>query len=217
MADIALVSLALDSSAVVAGEKQATRSLHLVETAMQRAEKQSAQLNTGLNANLKRSGDAFKGLGESASRAGSALSGLGGPVGRVGGEIANLGGQLETLVGSLGLVGGAAAGCCGGCGGTWCSTRKLTLAGVAISDEMADIAETTGLTIDQVQRLGAAARLSGENIGLIERSFRTFQSAIVSAVQDPSSDAAKAFPDWASMQSRRARMLARHSFQVSPN
>ena len=193
MADIALVSLALDSTAVVAGEKQATRSLHLVETAMQRAEKQSAQLNSGLNTNLKRSGDAFKGLGDSASRAGSALSGLGGPVGRVGGEIASLGGQVETLVGGLGLLGGAAVAAVAGVAALGTSLVRLTLAGVAISDSMSDIAESTGLTIDQVQRLGAAARLSGEDIGLIERSFRTFQSAIASAVQDPSSDAAKAF------------------------
>ena len=59
MADIALVHLALDSSAVVAGEKQATRALQNVESAMQRSEKQ-------------------------AQRFGSALQGLGGPVGRVG-------------------------------------------------------------------------------------------------------------------------------------
>ena len=193
MADIALVSLALDSSAVVAGEKQATRALHLVETAMQRTEKQSAQLNAGLNANVKKSGDAFKSLGDSASRAGSALSGLGGPVGRVGGEIASLGGQLETLVGSMGLVGGGAAAAAVGVVALGAALVRLTLQGVAVSDEMGDIAESTGLTIDQVQRLGAAAKLSGEDIGLIERSFRTFQSAITSAVQDPSGEAAQAF------------------------
>jgi len=192
MADIALVSLALDSSAVVAGEKQATRALQTVDAAMQRTEKQAAQLNTGLNANLKKSGDSFKGLAEGATRAGSALSGLGGPIGRFGGEISNLGGQVEGLTANFGLIGGAALGAVAGVAALGAALTKLTLEGVAVSDEMLDVAESTGLTIDQVQRLSAAARLSGETAGFMESAFRTFQNTIQTAITDPSSDAAKA-------------------------
>jgi len=192
MADIALVSLALDSSAVVAGEKQATRALQTVDAAMQRTEKQAAQLNTGLNANLKKSGDSFKGLAEGATRAGSALSGLGGPIGRFGGEISSLGGQVEGLTANFGLIGGAALGAVAGVAALGAALTKLTLEGVAVSDEMLDVAESTGLTIDQVQRLSAAARLSGETAGFMESAFRTFQNTIQTAITDPSSDAAKA-------------------------
>ena len=167
MADIALVHLALDSSGVVAGEKQASRALQNVESSMQRAEKQS-------------------------QRFGSALQGLGGPVGRVGGEISNLGGQLESLTGSFGLAGGAAVAAIAGVAALGSALVKLTLEGVAVSDSMLDVAESTGLSIDQVQRLSAAARLSGESADFAERSFRTFENVIQSAINDPASDAAKA-------------------------
>ena len=191
MADVALVSLALDSTAVVAGEKQATRSLQLVDSAMQRTEKQSQQLNTGLNANLKRSGDAFKGLGDSASRAGAALQGIGGPIGRLGGEIGSLGGQMEALTGNLGLVGGAALAAVAGVTALGSALVKLTLDGAKVSDSLGDIAESTNLSIDTVTRLAAAMRLSGEDVSGAERAFKTFADAVVSA-KDPTSAAAAA-------------------------
>ena len=191
MADIALVSLGIDSSGVVAGEKQATRSLHLVETAMQRAEKQSATLNAGLNTNLKRSGDAFKGLGDSASRAGAALQGVGGPIGRLGGEIGNLGGQMEALTGSLGLLGGAAVAVVASITALGSALVKLTLDGSKVSASLGDIAESTNLSIDTVTRLGAAMRLSGEDVSGVEKAFKTFADAVVAA-KDPTSAAAEA-------------------------
>jgi hypothetical protein len=191
MADIALVSLALDSTAVVAGEKQATRALQNVDSAMQRTEKQAATLNTSLNANLKRSGDSFKSLGDGASKAGSALQSLGGPVGRVAGEITNLGGQMQGLTGSFGLLGGAAIGAVAGVAALGSALVSLTLAGAEVSDGMLDVAESTGLSVDQVQRLSAAARLAGESADFVERSFRAFQNVLQSALNDPTSEAAQ--------------------------
>ena len=92
----------------------------------------------------------------------------------------------------MGLVGGAAVAAVAGIAALGSALVKLTLEGVAVSDSMLDVAESTGLSIDQVQRLSAAARLSGESADFAERSFRTFENVIQSAINDPASDAAKA-------------------------
>jgi hypothetical protein len=189
MADIALVSLALDSTAVVAGEKQATRALHQVDSAMQRTEKQSAQLNTGLNANVKKSGDSFKHLSDSASRAGASLSSLGGPVGRVAGEMSNLGGQLSSLIDSFGLVGGVAIGAVAAIAAVGAAVTKLSLDGVRLSDNLADLGQALGFSEEQMEKLNAAARLAGEDIGVVERSFAAFEGAIKQGLIDPSGEA----------------------------
>ncbi len=191
MADIALVSLGIDSSGVVAGEKQATRALHQVDAAMQRTEKQAQQLNTGLNANIKKSGDAFKGLSDSASRAGATLQGLGGPIGRAAGEITNLGGQLDDLVGSFGLMGGAAIGAVAGVAALGGALLKMALDGIKLSDNLGDLGQSLGFSADQMEKLNAASRLAGEDVGTVERAFSTFQGTIKSAIADPSSEAAK--------------------------
>ena len=96
MADIALVHLALDSSGVVAGEKQATRALQNGQSVQCSAAKKQAQ------------------------QFGSALQGLGGPVGRVSGEISNLGGQIEALTGSFRAGRRRGCGCCCGSCGSRC-------------------------------------------------------------------------------------------------
>jgi len=192
MADIALVTLELDSTGVVSGEKKATASLRLVESQMQRTEKQAQQLNTSLNTNVRKSGEAFKGLSDSAHRAGVDLQALGGPIGNVAGQLTGAVAQVQDFTASLGLIGGIAAGAIAGVTALASAFVRLTLEGVAVSDQLGDIAESTGLTIDQVQRLGAAAKLSGEDVGLIERAFRTFEGAVAEA-QDPASKAAANF------------------------
>ena len=181
-ADVALVSLAIDATGVVAGERAATRSLQAVETAMEKAERQSSTFSSGL-----------KGMSGNVSQLGASLSSVGGPIGRFGGAISGLAGQMDALTGGFGLIGGAALGAVAGVTALAGAFVRLTLEGVAVSDQMGDIAESTGLTLDAVQRLGAAAALSGEDIGLIERAFRTYQSAVVNAVKDPSSEAGLAF------------------------
>ena len=192
MADIALVSLGIDSSGVVAGEKQATRALQTVDAAMQRTEKQSAQLNAGLNANVKKSGDSFKAMSDSASRAGASLSSLGGPVGRVAGEITNLGGQIETLTGSFGLMGGAAIAGVAGVAALGSALLKLTLDGIRLSDNLADLGQSLGFSAEQMEKLNAASRLAGEDVGVVERAFATFQGTIKSALLEPTGEAATA-------------------------
>ena len=192
MADIALVHLGLDSSGVVAGEKQATRALQNVDSSMQRTEKQSQQLNAGLNANVKKSGESFKALSDYASRAGASLSSLGGPLGRVAGEFSNLGGQMQGLIGSFGLFGGALAGVGAAALAAGAAIVQFAIQGVRLSDELADIGEGLGFTEDQMERLNTATRLSGEQIGFLERTFGTFQQAIQSALIDKTGAAANA-------------------------
>ena len=69
---------------------------------------------------------------------------------------------------------------------------KFAVDGVRLSDELADIGEGLGFTEDQMERLNAATRLSGEQIGFLERTFGTFQQAIQSALIDKTGAAAKA-------------------------
>jgi hypothetical protein len=192
MADIALVSLALDSTAVVAGEKQATRALQSVDSAMQRTEKQSAQLNTSLNANVKKSGDAFKTLGESASRAGSALQGLGGPVGSLANQIGGTVSQIQGMAGAFGLVGGVAITAAAGIATLASAFATLVIDGSKVSDQMLDIAETTNLSLDTVQRFAAGMAIAGESPDALTQAFKQYQSAVVEA-QDSTTSAARAF------------------------
>lgn len=191
MADIALVTLELDSTGVVSGEKKATASLRLVESQMQRTEKQAQQLNTSLNTNVKRSGESFKGLADSAQRAGVSLQGLGGPLGRVGGSIGGLVGQAQDLTSNFGLLGGGALGAVAGVAALGSALIKLTLDGVRLSDNLADMGQSLGFSAEQMEKLNAASRLAGEDVGVVERSFAQFQQTIKSAVADPTSDAAK--------------------------
>ena len=105
----------------MAGEKQATRALQIVDSAMQRTEKQSQQLNTGLNANVKKSGDAFKTLGNSASMRRFCVAGLGGPVAS---RQIRIGGRWQIQAMAELWVGGRCRNHCGG----WCAALASAFA-----------------------------------------------------------------------------------------
>ena len=186
MADLAVVALGLDATGMTAGAAQANRALTSVEAEMAKAEKQSEHLG-GV---LTKAGSSAQGFGAAVSKSSQALTGLGGPIGQVSGQLGGMSSQLEGLVSSFGLLGGAAVGALAGVTALGSALVKLTLDGVKLSDEMGDIAEGTGLTVDQVQRLSAAFKLAGEDASGVERSFRTFQSTVQEAIDDPTGKAA---------------------------
>jgi len=166
MADLAVVALGLDATGMTSGAAQANRALQSVETEMSKAEKGTSQLA-------------------------GALSGLGGPLGQAGSQLSGFSGQITSLTESFGVMGAATIGLVAGVASLAAGFAKLAIAGSKIADEMLDIAESTGLSVDQVQELSAAMVRSGESTQGVERAFRSFESAIVNAVRDPASDAAK--------------------------
>jgi len=186
MADLAVVALGLDATGMKQGADQATRALTGVEKEMDNAQKKVTELQAQLGTTNK----TFTTFGSSAKGAASALSSLGGPVGQIAGQFQALEGQIAGLVESFGLVGGAAAAAVAGVAALGGALVKLTLDGVKISDEMGDIAEATGLTIEQMQRLQAAFGAAGENIGGIERAFAAFEQ-LVQGAKTGSNEAAK--------------------------
>ena len=166
MADLAVVALGLDATGMTSGAAQANRALQSVETEMSKAEKGTSQLA-------------------------GALSGLGGPLGQAGSQLSGFSGQITSLTESFGVMGAATIGLVAGVASLAAGFAKLAIAGSKIADEMLDIAESTGLSVDQVQLLSAAMVRSGESTQGVERAFRSFESAIVNAVRDPASDAAR--------------------------
>jgi len=195
MADLAVVSLAIDSSGVAKGEKDASRHLQLMQTKMAEMEKQLESLNKKLADNAKKTADDMKKVSDAAGKMGGALNHLGGNVGSVTTQLGPLGNALDavqTYIAKFGLAGGLAASAVAGLTAIAGALTALTISGVGVSDSMGDIAESTGLSLDAVQRLAAAASLSGEDMGIIEKAFKTYTSAVIEA-QDPTSKAAKAF------------------------
>lgn len=167
MADLAVVALGLDATAMTSGAAQANRALTSVEKEMSQAEKQSTQFS-------------------------KALTSLGGPFGQVGGQIDGLTGRFGGLVESFGLAGGAAIALGAAVVALAAGMARLTIEGAKIADEMGDISEATGLSLDQVQQLSVAMGRAGESTQSVERNFKTFEAAVVEA-QDSSSKAAQNF------------------------
>lgn len=190
-AELAVVALGIDTSALKRGEVQATASLKNIEAEMARAETQAGKLGTELGKSVSKADQSISGMNASVGRLTGSLSSLGGPVGQLAGQVSNLSGQFGGLSESFGLVGGAAVAAVAGVAALGAGLAKLTLEGVKVSDAMGDIAEGTGLTIDQVQRLGAAFALAGEDVGSVQRSFQSFASNVQAAIKDPTSEAAE--------------------------
>lgn len=189
MADVALVHLALDSSGVVAGEKQATAALQAVERAMGQVEKTFARFNQSIESKAKASGEAIAKSTRSVGGMSSALSSLGGPVGRFASEMSNVVGQAEALSGAFGALAAAGVGVVAAVAAAGAAIVNLTLDGVKLNTQLADLATGLGFTADQMERLNAAAKLSGEDVGVVDRAFASFQGAIKTAISDPASDA----------------------------
>jgi len=192
MADLGVVALGIDSTGVTSGQQQVTRSLQSIEAEMQKAEQQANQLSKGLGGAFQKTSKSANEFSTSVTKSTQALSGLGGPIGKLGGQIGSISGQLDSLVGSFGSLGGAAVGAVAGVVALGAGLVKLTLDGVKLSDELGDIGQAMGFTQEQMERLNAATRISGESIGFVERSFGQFENAIKQGLEDPASDAAKA-------------------------
>lgn len=195
MADIALVHLALDSTAVKSGADQSVKALKSVETSMDSTVKHAENANKKLGASASKTAAEMTKVTAEAGKMGGALNHLGGNVGSVTTQLGPLGNALDavqTYIAKFGLAGGLAASAVAGLTAIAGALTALTISGVGVSDSMGDIAESTGLSLDAVQRLAAAASLSGEDMGIIEKAFKTYTSAVIEA-QDPTSKAAKAF------------------------
>ena len=201
MADIALVHLALDATAVKTGADQSAKALKSVDAAMDSAAKHATDANAKITAanqkiadSSKKTADAMGKVTESSHKMGGALNTLGGPVGTVSAQLGILGNAIDTaqaFIGKFGLIGGVAATAAAGVTALSTALVKLTLDGVGASDQIGDIAEETGFSILTITKLAAAYRLSGEDIGSLTRAIKTFTGAVVDA-RDPASAAAVA-------------------------
>lgn len=192
MADIALVHLALDSSAVKTGADQSAKALKSVSDAADHAEKKVTESNKKIGDSAKKTADSMGKITEGSAKMGGALNTLGGNVGSISAQLGVLGNAIDTtqaFVAKFGLIGGVAATAALGVSALSAALVKLTLSGVEVSDQIGDIAEETGFSVLTITKLAAAYRLSGEDIGSLTRAVKTFTAAVVEA-RDPASDAA---------------------------
>jgi len=192
MADVALVHLGIDSSGVVAGEKAATQAFAAIERAMGAAEKSFSKFNSQVEGQGQKAATGFNKVAGSVSGMGSALQGLSGPIGSFSGQIAGVVGQVQSVVGAFGLIGGVTLAAAAGVAALGAAFTRLVLDGSKVSDQMLDIAETTNLGLETVQRFAAGMAIAGESPAVLERAFKEYQSAVVEA-QDETTQAARAF------------------------
>ena len=189
MADVALVSLAIDATGVKAGERESIAAFQAIERAMGAAEKAFLRFNQQSNANAGKVSAGLKDTARSATNMGIALSGLGGPVGQLAGQVSLAVGQLQDMTSAFGTIGGVALSAVAGVLALGAAITKLSLDGVRLSDNLADLGQALGFTEEQMERLNAAARLAGEDVGVVERSFAAFEGAIKQGLTDPASEA----------------------------
>ena len=189
MADVALVSLAIDATGVKAGERESIAAFQAIERAMGAAEKAFLRFNQQSNANAGKVSAGLKETGRSATNMGIALSGLGGPVGSLAGQVTLAVGQLQEMTSAFGTVGGVALTAAAAVVAVGSAITKLALDGVKLSDTLGDIRQALGFAEQDMEELNAAARLSGEDIGVVERSFAAFEGAIKQGLTDPASEA----------------------------
>jgi len=192
MADIALVALGLDATGVQQGEKAAVAALQAVEKAMQQVEKSFGRFNQTITQKGQQTGQGFQKATSGISSMGTALQGLGGPIGQFSSQIAGTVSQIQGMVGAFGVIGGVAITAAAGIATLSAAFVKLTIDGSKVSDQMLDIAETTNLSIDTVQRFSAGMALAGESPQVLERAFKEYQRAVVEA-QDETTAMARAF------------------------
>lgn len=144
----------------------------------------------GSGTTIKATGQHWQEFGNSARNALGSLSGLGGPLGSVAGKVEQLGSQLNSLVSTFGVVGGGTVALAAGLVAAGAAFVGFSIKGAKVADELLDISEATGLSIDHVQRLGAAMQRSGEDVSGVERAFTKFQQTVQTAIDDPTSKAA---------------------------
>ena len=193
MADIALVHLGIDSSGVVAGEKQATASFNRLAAGLENLEKSIAGLSKKFGSDLKPkvedTGKAAKDASGGIGQMGGALQGLGGPIGQATSGLGNLVSQASGLVGAFGGAAAGAVALVTAITALAATVVSFAREGVGLSDKLDDIAQALGFTHTQMERFNAAARVQGEDVAFLERTYAAFEGAIKESIDDPSSDA----------------------------
>lgn len=186
MADLAVVALGIDSTGVKSGAADIGKALGSVEAHMTSAEKSFSTSSQKMATESHKTAVAMKEVPAAAGAMSSALNQVGGPVGSLTTYLGAPGqaiDQLQAFVSKLGLVGGVAAGALSALAALAGAFTTLVIAGSKLSDELGDIAESSNLSLDSVQRLGAAYALSGEPVAGLEKAFKTYSAAVYDASQ----------------------------------
>lgn len=195
MADVAVLALGLETGQMKSGGDQASRVLDDLQRKFEELERRSNALKDklqGSGTTLKTASGQWREFGDETRGALGALSSLGGPIGTVAGKIENLTGQVGGLTSAFGLATGVALGFAAAVVAAGAGMATLALQGVKLSDEISDIGQSLGFSQSQMERFNAATRISGEGIGILERSFSQFEQAIKQGIEDPSSEAGRA-------------------------
>jgi len=139
------------------GKKEAQRLVNELSYQYKRAARESKKL-----------GDAMKKeVGGSLSDISSRLSALGGPAGQLGAQLGGVQSSLASLSAGAGPAGVAVAGAALAVTGLGVAAVTATSQTAALVDQMGTLAQTSGLTIEEVNALRLAAASSGKDLARI--------------------------------------------------